>query len=380
MPIHYLGGLLEKMGKPDCDGTLLTPAVQTDIAGWDTRLGLPFLDAEQSQLSLNAEPYHAMQIAALYNVYKKPLILIKRPDPKAPGYAITELIQTEGQRMSGTVVTYTMNTITNTCVNLFRTWESFGKPDLDTFLEQKGVSSMERMAISGDDCVIFPERPSDFAKSLTFLNETGLTRKDIGQYEPDRLINMYDELDMCSHRFRRLRLKEGQYLAVVAKPEEEILGKGMFTIGFMTTPAIPCMAKAMANYWMMIFPYQRDIRLAARAIRSCVDEHAIPLGKIKDPYITEQPWMTTEDIFSVWHRIWIENNPFLKVKPDITSWDEVPYLTQMEDIALGSAIHNPERTVWKNNLAQHVRSVRNIWNQQNTPDEILGLAPQTSWI
>lgn len=380
MPIHYLGGLLAAITEPDCDGTLRKPAIQTDIAGWDTRLGLPFLEQEVAMIMLRAKSTHVFQMATIYSNYKRPLILVKRPDPKAPGYAVTELIQTVGQRMSGTVVTYTMNTITNTLVNLYRMWESFGMPPLAQFLEEKGMDCLSRMVISGDDCVIVPERPEAFAKSLAFMNETGLIRKDIGAYEPDRVITHYHDLDMCSHKFRWVLFPEGRRLYVTVKPEEEILGKGMYTIGAMSTAAIPGMAKAMANYWMMIFPFQRDIRLAARAIRSCVDQHSIPMGKIKDPYISDQPWMTTEDTFEVWHRIWLTENPFVTNWPIIRGWDEVPYLSQVEDRDLGSAIHDTERAAWKGNLASHVKSIRRIWDQSEAPDEIPMARSASSWL
>ena len=369
MPIHYLGGLMEEFTQPDREGYIKEQIVQSDIAGWDTRISYDMLDQEEQMLVKDADPKHQQQIRALYHIYKFPMIMLKTPRPN--GLCKYECLQTVGQRMSGTVVTYTMNTVTNTIVNLLRMWESEGKPDLDTWLKENGNERMSRMVISGDDMVSKPLDPQKFASSLDHLHQLGLYRKDVSLGDADEVINNFDNIEMCSHQFRILKIGNKK-LAIVVKPESEILGKMIFSVGFIQRPAIPALAKSMLNYTLLIFFAQRDVRYVSRAGRSCVDRNVVCMGKIKDPYITDEPWMSSEAVFDIWKKIWIHDNPFAdkSLDLDIETWKDIPYLPQIQDRQLGSAIGIPGRSAWKKNLPKLVRNIRQYFQQSDCDDEI----------
>ena len=146
----------------------------------------------------------------------------------------------------------------------------------------------------------------------------------------------------------------------------------IFSVGFIQRPAIPALAKSMLNYTLLIFFAQRDVRYVSRAGRSCVDRNVVCMGKIKDPYITDEPWMSSEAVFDIWKKIWIHDNPFAdkSLDLDIETWKDIPYLPQIQDRQLGSAIGIPGRSAWKKNLPKLVRNIRQYFQQSDCDDEI----------
>lgn len=72
----------------------------------------------------------------------------------------------------------------------------------------------------------------------------------------------------------------------------------------------------------------------------------------------------------VWNDVWIYNNPWIRVKDPIGSWDEIPYLHKRQDIACGSLIGSKERAAWAREIENGVISVRKILNAESKCDNV----------
>ncbi|CAK9296111.1 unnamed protein product [Gordionus sp. m RMFG-2023] len=230
------------------------------------------------------------------------------------------------QRGSGQVVTYALNTITNTKIQLGRCLKSEGilnevrllyengkNPNaaenlVVNWLDTQGKNSLDQMMIAGDDVVV-GRQDDTFARALTYLAETGKLRKDIEQFVPSKVYN-WEQVEFCSHHFHSLDDIYGRNLIVPDRHQNEIIGRARVQKGGLANiRESTCLAKAYSQMWLLYYFHRRDIRLSAFAINSVV-----PINS------------KTRMELHVWNRVWIIDNPWIEDKRTIDSWDKIPYL------------------------------------------------------
>nr|NP_776035.1 putative non-structural protein NS5 [Tamana bat virus] len=351
-PYEYPRMIVEKCKIDPRSDLMENWVIQDDTAGWDTRLHDDVLECEQSFLCDFAESEeHIKHILRIYKNYRNPMI--KLTDDSGTRDLI---LIGKGQRCSGTVVTYSMNTITNTVVQMMRMQE---------VLELSNEECLHKMMVSGDDCllVLKPEEAIKVSKSLKFINSTGFIRKDVPRHVPSPVVKDWKNISFCSHGIAKGRMQNGEYLWTLGKNEAEIIGKAQLQIGaFGDEINEQSQAKAMALYLLLTFPMRRDIRLIAKAIMACCQEGLVPMGKVKEPLIWGEPWLDSMDIVNIINKIYGTN---------FYTLEEVPYVRHSLDMERGSTIHTNERSNWKKFLLE--KMVPDLSRRNNT-------APNMNWL
>nr|YP_009126871.1 polyprotein [Jutiapa virus]AJA91182.1 polyprotein [Jutiapa virus] len=367
VPLAYLGYLLSEMA--DKPGVLYAD----DTAGWDTRITEADLEDERTLLDYMT-PEHRLLAQPLFDLtYMNKVALC--PRPYKTGGVVIDVISRRDQRGSGQVVTYALNTLTNIKVQLIRMAESEGvltselqDNGLRGWLEMHGEDRLTRLLVSGDDCVVnaMDER---FSNALTWLNLMAKVRKDVGQWEPSRGRDDWEEVEFCSNHFHRLTMKDGRELIVPCRDQTELVARACVNQGGSADPrATGCLAKSYAQMWQLLYFHRRDLRMMSLAIMSAVPVDWVPTGRTTWSVHAGKEWMTDEDMLEVWNRIWIRDNPWMDRKDEIDQWSNIPYLPRKVDKKCGSLIGMKNRIEWAKLLPGAVLKVRNVFGRENFRD------------
>nr|ANS59173.1 polyprotein [dengue virus type 2] len=370
--LHKLGYILRDVSKKE-GGAMYAD----DTAGWDTRITLEDLKNEE-MVTNHMEGEHKKLAEAIFKLtYQNKVVRVQRPTPRG---TVMDIISRRDQRGSGQVVTYGLNTFTNMEAQLIRQMEGEGvfksiqqltvKEEIavKNWLIRVGRERLSRMAISGDDCVVKP-LDDRFASALTALNDMGKVRKDIQQWEPSRGWNDWTQVPFCSHHFHELIMKDGRVLVVPCRNQDELIGRARISQGAgWSLRETACLGKSYAQMWSLMYFHRRDLRLAANAICSAVPSHWIPTSRTTWSIHATHEWMTTEDMLTVWNRVWIQENPWMEDKTPVESWEEIPYLGKREDQWCGSLIGLTSRATWAKNIQTAINQVRSLIGNEEYTD------------
>lgn len=284
--------------------------VADDIAGWDTRISQADL-ADEEFFILNSieDDYHrALAESVMKFAYQNIVALFPRTHSKFGSGTVMDVVSRSDQRGSGQVVTYALNTITNGKVQIGRTLESEGLLEaepvvIDKWLSRNMVEKLEGMVIAGDD-VDVATNDTNFAKSLTYLNETGNIRKNIPIDSFSLVETIWERVEFCSHHFHPLHLKDGRKIIVPCRHEHEIIGRSRVQKGgLVTIPESACLSKAHGQMWALYFFHRRDLRVGYAAIHASVPTDWVPEGRTSWSIHQQYEWMTTENMLDVWNRV-----------------------------------------------------------------------------
>nr|QJW38943.1 polyprotein [Saint Louis encephalitis virus] len=351
-----------------------------DTAGWDTRITKEDLKNEAKIAKRMEERHRKLAEAIIDLTYRHKVVKVMRPGPDGKTYM--DVISREDQRGSGQVVTYALNTFTNLAVQLIRCMEAEGVVDEDDimrvrlgrlakaveWLRKNGPERLSRMAVSGDDCVV---KPIDdrFATALHFLNNMSKVRKDIQEWKPSTGWHNWQEVPFCSHHFNELMLKDGRAIVVPCRSQDELIGRARISPGAgWNVKETACLSKSYAQMWLLMYFHRRDLRMMANAICSAVPVNWVPTGRTTWSIHGKGEWMTTEDMLSVWNRVWIEENEYMKDKTPLAAWSDIPYLGKREDIWCGSLIGTRTRATWAENIYAPIMQIRNLIGEEEYRD------------
>nr|AHF27230.1 polyprotein [Murray Valley encephalitis virus] len=356
-----------------------------DTAGWDTRITQADLENEAKVLELMEGEQRTLARAIIELTYRHKVVKVMRP--ATGGKTVMDVISREDQRGSGQVVTYALNTFTNIAVQLIRLMEAeavIGPDDIEsverkkkfavrTWLFENAEERVQRMAVSGDDCVVKP-LDDRFSTALHFLNAMSKVRKDIQEWKPSQGWYDWQQVPFCSNHFQELIMKDGRTLVVPCRGQDELIGRARISPGSgWNVRDTACLAKAYAQMWLLLYFHRRDLRLMANAICSSVPVDWVPTGRTTWSIHGKGEWMTTEDMLSVWNRVWILENEWMEDKTMVADWTEVPYVGKREDIWCGSLIGTRTRATWAENIYAAIYQVRSIIGKEKYVDYMLSL-------
>ena len=212
---------------------------------------------------------HASLITGLYRCYSDHITLLKRP--KGSQVELSVLREKKG-RLSGTIVTYVGNTITNTNKTITHLAlalcpELVKENRLDDAADAiwKKVEDKElNCYISGDDKVVLVTQQNiiSISKEIRYWENTGYVRKDIDPQQPSHIITKFKDIEFCSHRPIEVKFEVGErdsdgnlkssklvsrWCAV--KPQSEIFAKAVYSVGqFLDVEAEAGHALQIRNY------------------------------------------------------------------------------------------------------------------------------------
>nr|QQM16329.1 polyprotein [Waxsystermes virus] len=308
---------------------------QGDIAGWDTRVSEYELQNEQRICEERAESEdHRRKIRTIYECYRSPIIRVQDADGNLMW------LHGRGQRMSGTIVTYAMNTITNAIIQ-----QAVSKDLGNTY-------GRENRLISGDDClVLYDTQHPEETLVAAFAKYGKVLKFEPG--EPTWSKNI-ENTWFCSHTYSRVKV--GNDIRIMLdRSEIEILGKARIVLGgYKTGEVEQAMAKGYANYLLLTFPQRRNVRLAANMVRAIVPRGLLPMGRAKDPWWREQPWMSTNNMIQAFNQIW-------EGWPPISSMKDIKYVGRAREQMLDSTVGTHERAHWAKNAPKIVEDIREFF-------------------
>nr|YP_009222007.1 polyprotein [Banzi virus]C8XPA8.1 RecName: Full=Genome polyprotein; Contains: RecName: Full=Capsid protein C; AltName: Full=Core protein; Contains: RecName: Full=Protein prM; Contains: RecName: Full=Peptide pr; Contains: RecName: Full=Small envelope protein M; AltName: Full=Matrix protein; Contains: RecName: Full=Envelope protein E; Contains: RecName: Full=Non-structural protein 1; Short=NS1; Contains: RecName: Full=Non-structural protein 2A; Short=NS2A; Contains: RecName: Full=Non-structural p len=363
--LQYLGYVVEEVARK---GNGLVYA--DDTAGWDTRITEADLEDEQYIMKRMSAEHRQLAWAVMELTYRNKVVKVPRPGPG--GKILMDVISRRDQRGSGQVVTYPLNTATNMKVQLIRMAEAenvitrndvekvslITLKELQLWLEVNGVNRLERMAVSGDDCIVAPVDES-FAGALHHLNAMSKTRKDISEWENSRGWTDWESVPFCSHHFHTLYLKDGRTIIAPCRCQDELIGRARISPGngWMIKETAG-LSKAYTQMWTLMYFHRRDLRLMANAICSAVPIDWVPTGRTTWSIHATGEWMSSDDMLEVWNKVWIQDNPHVKDKTPIFAWRDVPYIQKGQDRACGSLVGTSLRASWAESIMTSVHRVR----------------------
>nr|BCD89698.1 polyprotein [Tabanus rufidens flavivirus] len=380
--VNYLGYVLKDIS------TRSKLFIADDVAGWDTRLTRDDLEDEKHFCEkLAASQYHRDLISSVFDMlYMHIVALFPRDHIKYKSETIMDVTSRGDQRGSGQVVTYALNTVTNAKVQLGRLMDDEGifspffnhecktcgidgicldmqkaiEKNIHMWLEKYALEAMKKMAVAGDD-VFVGTNSTTLATTITYLNNTGKVRKNIGLHEPSVVSTNWETVEFCSHHYHEIYMTDGRSLIVPCRDQNEVVGRSRIQKGTIPNMAeSACLAKAYSQQWALYFFHRRDLRLGHFIINSVVPTHWIPTGRTSWSIHQHFEWMTNEDMLRVWNRVWIYDNPWMKDKTEVTHWGKIPYLHKKQDIICGSLIGEKDRAAWSSEVPNMVHRIRNM--------------------
>jgi hypothetical protein len=330
-----------------------------DVAGWDTKVSKQDLEAEAWFLKqLGSGDRHKKAIHGMYRMYANHLVGVKRPRGNTVDLSIVE--ERKG-RMSGTIVTYSMNTVLNTVLNVGHIVVTEGV-SINTALDMIADGTY-RMYISGDDKVIggHPDRIQRLADNPAYWGEIGYIRKNMTLTENSNVIRDFYKLEFCSHspEWVTFRTNLGEFKKWCStRNEDEILAKSIYSVGgFVNMETQMGHALELRNTLLM-YVFRRDIRRLCEAITRAAPPGMVPQGKTRKPREMMMPWMSQSDIDACCKSIFSDSS--LYPIPGMEGVDDVCYVSQVRDMMTGSYIHQPGRTAWKLSLGKKVQDIRKM--------------------
>ena len=339
-----------------------TSAMQDDIAGWDTRISNRDLREEIWGFQQLVDESCSEGVRALGRMYANHLLAVKRPDGK--GVCMSIVMERKG-RQSGTVVTYTANTLTNlkkTLTHLYVTTETTRTPEEFTDAWFRGETDW-LLWISGDDKVV--AGPTDpirrAAEGCEYWDEAGFPRKNLGAEEASKVVERMEDIEFCSHSpaYVTFRVETpggdrfvGKYMP--NRDQGEILAKILYSVGSFTSyDTMLAHAKLLRNY-LIQYEFKRDIARLVAALDACVPTDMVPMGKTAKPRQMYQPdWLREAKLGKVRQKVCSDSSmyPVGQVK-------HMLYITQDEDRLSGSQIHTDWRRRWVEDLPRAIEEIK----------------------
>nr|APG76081.1 NS5-like protein [Changjiang Jingmen-like virus] len=341
-------------------------AMSDDIAGWDTKVSAKMLEMEHDfiQRKFQGDARSKEIIKNLFKIYKHPLILI----PMESDYVRSELVEGFGQRLSGSIITYGMNTISRQAVLLTTVGisESMTPSEIVDNVFGKKIRGM----ISGDDCVLLASKEVVRRASRAFdiLNEMGMVRKDLPLLSPTPIQYRIEDVSFCSHSYERISYYDEVrdktvYRYMPTRDTAEILGKASTWLGmrggdegelaWITTQG----SNLLACYHHMRLP-----RLMGIIYKSIAPSNLLLVSE--GPMWKKTPWLRHGDMLDIINRTLFGESTIYPV-PDfeVRRFSHLGYLPQYRENIYNNLSKEQSRLIrrWKVKAMNKAYSIGRTW-------------------
>nr|DAZ87825.1 TPA_asm: hypothetical protein [Candiflavili virus] len=333
--------------------------IAEDVAGWDTRVSRIDLERECHLLmALVEDGYHKRMILMLYSMYADHLLAIKKI--MDTGEKKVSIVREQKGRMSGVIITYTMNTLTNIIKRRVQLMIAFNLTALQ--VDQELCNKRWVSMVCGDDAVIGGTKTdmTQLGKHGQYWETIGYNRKDMKPYSESEIIKDYNQVSFCSHNPAKITIhtKNGPIERYVSdRPEGEILGKLALSVGAFSTYENEIAHALSVRNSLCQYAHKRDIRLLINVLTELLPNNILPAPKQGKVYACNFPWLAWSDIESIVDAVYNSASQFY-VGHKITL-NDIEFLPQDEDIKRGSHIHLEHRAHWKRSLTFMARNFRN---------------------
>lgn len=345
-------------------------AVSDDIAGFDTRIGLYFLSLENHFIRLlGGNETHTL----MYRLYAYPHILV----PMTSEFTRSQLLKGRGQRMSGTNVTYSMNTITRICVCLLQYAVANNIPINE--LHQWTLKIMKSNAelqgvVSGDDASFSGpfEKITALSNTAHVLEEVGMPRKDIPLNIPSPVVSKIEDVDFCSHHYEKITYYDAEtgrttHRYMPTRDLTQIIAKSTIKIGGKDA-SLDDMAwlSAQGNNLLVNYAHLRTARAVGFGYKAIVNPNALLCDT--GGFLRPTPWMQPGDILNVTNKILFGESTHYPVEGfRVHSWKHVGFLKPKREKVYDQDTFSAGRAYWRSKLRH---DIANSISELNTGGDI----------
>lgn len=330
-----------------------------DIAGFDTRVGLYTLSCESEFVKMlgGSEDHEAM-----YRLYGFPHIMIPIPSE----FRRSQLLAGRGQRMSGTQVTYPMNTITRIVFMILQYAVSKGVAEdkLEEFT-MRCFDGKEDIAAccSGDDIIVSSAHDiGRLASTGHVLDEVGMIRKNMQRDQVSPVAHTIEEVEFCSHSYEeisfydvRTGVKAKRYMPT--RTVTEIVAKSLLRVGGSQEHDMDSQAwlSAQGNNLCVMYPHLRTCRALGLAYKSVVNPNVVLTQS--GGTLRPRPWMREGKLLEVLNVVLFGESTSYPVEGfEVQSWSHVGYMNPKREVRYDPECFTKRRSLWRACLFRDVQN------------------------
>lgn len=395
-------------------------AIERDIAGWDTRFHVEMRNLEYRFVKAAFGLEHQHIVKNLYRIYTHALITIPKPTNNALKHlafdvagrlilnadltasqraCITQLCMSTGTRLSGERGTYSLNTLSNSILNVAQCTAYARKSTLarppsgypqttspvhssilhaasipQEIITVDSVYSLIDGVISGDDSVMMYKQVfRGIEDYTTFWDDVSFTRKDKGATESDIVHHNLQKVSFCSSYFAPINVtftKPDETTYVIKKylpyrPYSEIFGKYQYSLsGHMTNAhEQACYDKGAALSALINYVGMRRSRWFFLNILSSIPDQLFPMSELE--WYGFRPNLDGQTLGQLNLLKILRNSVFPLVEDEIRSWKHVGYISMTHELSC-EYVHEDSK-VLKRSLAIVRLSVRRLYDSLKVP-------------
>lgn len=299
-------------------------------------------------------------VKRFYQLYSHPMITIPIPGDLTR----SELLSGRGQRMSGSHITYTMNTITRIVLLILQAASAKDRMgDIGLFTTEMMEGKHMSGCVSGDDEVTIGEA-NDIKvmnKHAWILHDAGFPRKDTNRDETVTICREMEELDFCSHQYVRITYydEDTDTTATRWAPTRdmtEIMAKATIRLGTGDTLSDEAWLSAQGNQLLVNYHHLRTARAAGLAFKAIVNPFLLLTDR--GGFIKPTPWMRDGEILEVINTVLFGGSTQYPVAGfKVRQFRHLGYINAREQGLFDPEFHNPHRQRWRKELHREVDRV-----------------------
>lgn len=357
-----VGGLgLHDLGERMAEDWMESGA-SSDIAGFDTRVGLTWLCMEHEFLRRLGAP---KIVTYWYRLYAYPMILVVALSK----FTRSWLLSGRGQRMSGSGTTYPMNTVTRIVLQLLQICRT-ETVDLDHY---QGVYEKTREilrgntwkgGISGDDQYVTSTEKNirEYVKHGNLMHDLGFPRKNMHRDSNDNICDVIEEMEFCSHWYEKVSYYDSyndrvEHRYMPTRTLAEILAKATIWLGANARELDEeAWASGQGNNLLINYHHIRMARYIGIAIKSVVRPN-ITLGD-KGGWFMRKNWMRDGEIMDIINDVLFgESTQYPRPGFRVRSLKHLGYIKGKAEVRADPNFNMRQTTTWRSRVWNVVRSI-----------------------
>lgn len=342
-------------------------ATSSDIAGFDTRVGIVIQTMENMFIQRLGAKGLAQQF---YRLYAYPWIMIPIPGE----HIRSELLAGRGQRMSGSQVTYAMNTITRIALVILQASVAKDRlSDIENFTREMMEGKHFGGTVSGDDEATIGN--VEDVRKLTecgwILHDIGFPRKDMTRGDIGTLCRTMEEVDFCSHHYVRVTYYDEYSERTTerwapTRGVTEIMAKATIRLGTGDEVSDEAWLSAQGNQLLVNYHHMRTPRAAGLAFKAIVNPYLLLCDK--GGFLKPTPWMRQGQIMDVINSVLFGDGTHYPVQGfRVRRFQHIGYASPKDELIFDPDFHQSQRRKWRNTLHHETERVVNTLGLKGDP-------------
>lgn len=266
--------------------------------------------------------------------------------------------------MSGSHVTYAMNTITRTALMILQAAQAKGRmEDTYAFAQEMMRGKHYGGTISGDDEATIGELKDTelLSKSGWILHEVGFPRKDMIQEAPSSLSKHMEEIEFCSHNYIKVSYYDESSGDTCerwcpTRSVTEIMAKATIRLGTGDELSEEAWLSAQGNQLLVNYHHMRTPRAAGFAFKAIVNPNLLLTDK--GGFLKPTPWMREGDILEVLNTVLFgDGTKYPKPRFKVRQFRHIGYSNPRFENVFDPNFNDGQRRKWRQTLHYEAQRV-----------------------